>query len=204
MDTAEMAHQLRAYTSGYPYLVSRLCQLMDGRVSEKMGSLAAAWTLQGLEEAIKIMLADGEDTLFGSLMCKLNNSPTLKNQLREVLMQGRVLSWQPFDPEQSLLRMYGFIVNRHNTVAISNRIFEMRLYQSFLGETDKNDEFVLITKEDLSKKKSMFFDLVKTKDYDKKDFVFPKKKRIEISKQSIWLILLVIALAIVSILISKL
>jgi hypothetical protein len=39
--------------------------------------------------------------------------------------------------------MYGFIVNRHNTVAISNRIFEMRLYQSFLGETDKNDALSL-------------------------------------------------------------
>jgi hypothetical protein len=74
-------------------------------------------------------------------MAKLNNSPTLKTQLREVLMQGRVIAWQPFDPEQSLLRMYGFIVNNHNTVAISNRIFEMRLYQSFLGESDRNDAF---------------------------------------------------------------
>lgn len=141
MDTAEMAKQLRAYTSGYPYLVSRLCQLMDGPVSAQMGSLPAAWTLQGLDEAIKIMLADGNDTLFGSMMSKLNNSPTLKTRLREVLMQGRVVSWQPFDPEQSLLWMYGFIVNHRNTVAISNRIFEMRLYQSFLGETDKNDAF---------------------------------------------------------------
>lgn len=141
MDTAEMANELRAYTSGYPYLVSRLCQLMDGQVCRRLGSLTAAWTLQGLDEAIKIVLADGDDTLFGSLMAKLNNSPTLKTQLREVLMQGRVIAWQPFDPEQSLLRMYGFIVNNHNTVAISNRIFEMRLYQSFLGESDRNDAF---------------------------------------------------------------
>jgi hypothetical protein len=141
MDTAEMAKQLRAYTGGYPYLVSRLCQLMDGQVCRRLGSLTAAWTLQGLDEAIKIVLADGDDTLFGSLMSKLNNSPTLKTQLREVLMQGRVIAWQPFDPEQSLLRMYGFIVNNHNTVAISNRIFEMRLYQSFLGESDRNDAF---------------------------------------------------------------
>jgi len=80
----------------------------------------------------------------------------------------------------------------------------MRIKGVRYSETDKNDEFVLITKENLSKKKSLFFDLVKTKEYDKKDFVFPKKKRIEISKQSIWLMLLVIALAIVSILISKL
>ena len=141
MDTAEMARQLRSYTSGYPYLVSRLCQLIDGQVSEKKGSLSATWTLQGLDEAIIILLADGSDTLFGSLMGKLKNSPTLKTQLREVLMQGRFISWQPFNQEQSLLRMNGFIRNDHNRVSISNRIFEMALYQHFLGDSDKNDAF---------------------------------------------------------------
>jgi hypothetical protein len=141
MDTAEMAHQLRACTSGYPYLVSRLCQLMDGPVSAKLGSLSAAWTGQGLDEAIKIVLADGNDTLFGSLMGKLENIPRLKSQLRSVLMQGSVISWKPDDIEQKLLWMYGFIVNHHNTVRIANRLFEMRLYQYFLGESDKNEAF---------------------------------------------------------------
>ena len=141
MDTAEMAHQLRACTSGYPYLVSRLCQLMDGPVSVKLGSLSAAWTGQGLDEAIKIVLADGTDALFGSLMGKLENIPRLKSQLRRVLMQGSVISWKPFDEEQALLSMYGFIKNDHNRVVISNRIFEMALYQYFLGESDKNEAF---------------------------------------------------------------
>ena len=31
--------------------------------------------------------------------------------------------------------MYGFIVNNHNTVAVANRIFEMRLYKYFIGES---------------------------------------------------------------------
>ena len=31
--------------------------------------------------------------------------------------------------------MYGFIVNDHNTVAIANKIFEMRLYKYFVGES---------------------------------------------------------------------
>lgn len=141
MDTAEIAHQLRACTSGYPYLVSRLCQLVDGPVSVKLKSLSSAWTGQGLDEAIKIVLADGNDTLFGSLMGKLTNIPRLKSQLRRVLMQGSVISWKPDDIEQKLLWMYGFIVNHHNTVRIANRLFEMRLYQYFLGESDKNEAF---------------------------------------------------------------
>ena len=140
MNTALIAKILREYTSGYPYLVSRLCQLIDGAVSARMGT-GDAWTEAGVDEAIKILLADGDDTLFGSLMSKLENMPQLKGQLRDILMKGDVIAWQPYDDEQALLRMYGFIKNYHNTVAVANRIFEMLLYHYFLGETNKNDAF---------------------------------------------------------------
>ena len=140
MNTALIAKILREYTSGYPYLVSRLCQLIDGTVSARMGT-GDAWTEAGVDEAIKILLADGDDTLFGSLMSKLENMPQLKGQLRDILMKGDVIAWQPYDDEQALLRMYGFIKNYHNTVAVANRIFEMLLYHYFLGETNRNDAF---------------------------------------------------------------
>ena len=140
MNTALIAKILREYTSGYPYLVSRLCQLIDGTVSAGTGT-GDAWTEAGVDEAIKILLADGDDTLFGSLMSKLENMPQLKGQLRDILMKGDVIAWQPFDDEQALLRMYGFIKNYHNTVAVANRIFEMLLYHYFLGETNRNDAF---------------------------------------------------------------
>ena len=161
MDAALIAKRLREYTSGYPYLVSRLCQLIDGLVRAGMESVGAGvetvragmgaadagmrafgtWTEEGLDEAIKILLADGDDTLFGSLMSKLEKMPQLKGQLRDILMKGDVIAWQPFDEEQALLRMYGFIKNDHNTVAVANRIFEMLLYHYFLGESRKNEEF---------------------------------------------------------------
>lgn len=141
MDTAEMAKQLRAYTSGYPYLVSRLCQLMDGEVSQTKGSLSAAWTEQGMDEAVKMVLADRDSSLFGSLMGKLTNSPKLKGQLRRILMQGDVIPWLPDDEEQQMLSMYGFIRRERNSIVIANRIFEMRLYQYFLGESTRNEAY---------------------------------------------------------------
>ena len=140
MDTGTIAKRLRKYTSGYPYLVSRLCQLMDGSVGDKIG-LRAAWTEQGMDEAIKIILADNKDPLFGSVMGKLVNLPQLKKQLRDILMKGDVIAWLPDDEEQKLLYMYGFIKNENNTVKIANRLFEMRLYQYFLGESRKNEAF---------------------------------------------------------------
>jgi len=127
MDVAWIAKQLHAYTCGYPYLVSRLCQMMDGPVSEALGS-SRAWTGRGIDEAIKIVLADGDDALLGSLMGALADLPQLKKLLRDVLMRGDAIGWLPHDPGQRLLRTYGFIRNNNNTVAISNRIFEMLLH----------------------------------------------------------------------------
>lgn len=40
MDTAQIAKQIRAYTSGYPYLVSRICEVIDQKlVPERFESL---------------------------------------------------------------------------------------------------------------------------------------------------------------------
>ena len=48
--------------------------------------------------------------------------------------------------------MYGFIYNNHNTVAVSNRIFEMRLYNYYIGESKKNEDL----KQLAAANKSMF------------------------------------------------
>ena len=142
MDTAALAACIVKYTSGYPYLVSRICQLIDTKfVPNKFASLSEAWTENGVDEAVKYILADGKDSLFESIMGKLKNYPTLVPQLRDILMKGDVITWKPDDAEQKQLHMYGFIRQNNNTVAIANRVFEMRLYQYFLGETTKNDAF---------------------------------------------------------------
>ena len=52
------------------------------------------------------------------------------------------------------------------------------------SETSEPDEFVIITKEDLTKKKSLFLKIIKEKKYNKKDYIFEKGKKITISKDS--------------------
>lgn len=61
MDIGEMAKLLYDYTSGYPYLVSRLCKLIDEDVCGKEGfdTKEDAWSRNGFHEAVKMILADG-------------------------------------------------------------------------------------------------------------------------------------------------
>ena len=136
MDTAAIARQIREYTNGYPFLVSRICQLLsDMLVPGTFKSPSEAWTASGVEEAVKYILTE-KNTLFDSLMEKIKNFDNLRNQLKKVLLKGETIAYLPDNKEQEQLVMYGFLVNNHNTIAVANRIFEMRLYNYFIGESE--------------------------------------------------------------------
>lgn len=140
MDTAAMAEKIRVFTSGYPFLVSRICQLIDENVSKTMNP-SDAWTNGGFDEAVKLLLAEN-NTLFQSLTKNLDNFPNLKTAIRSILMEGTRLTWNGQQDEIVQMQMYGLIRNDHNTVRISNRIFETMLYNRFLSEEElKNNIF---------------------------------------------------------------
>ena len=134
MNTEEIAKQIRDYTNGYPFLVSRICELIDVEVSKTM-SLSNAWTRDGIDEAIKLLLAEN-NTLFQSLTKNLNNYPVLKESIRSILMEGTKLTWNPDQKDIVQMQMYGLIRNDHNTVRVANRIFETRLYNLFLSDEE--------------------------------------------------------------------
>lgn len=139
MDTKAIADRIYEYTFGYPFLVSRICQLIDEKlVPGKIDTLENAWTDNGFDEAIKLLLSE-DNSLFDSLTGKLTNYPELREKLKGILLRGNTLEYLPDDEAQKQLRMYGFVRNYHNTCVVFNRIFEMRMYKQFLGESKFDD-----------------------------------------------------------------
>ena len=140
MNTAKMAKRIRDYTNGYPFLVSRICQLLDESVGKTM-SLTEAWSNRGLDEAVKLLLSEN-NTLFQSLTKNLELFPELKAAIRSILMEGTKLTWNPDQDDIVQMQMYGLIRNDHNTVRVANRVFETRLYNLFLSDEElKNNVF---------------------------------------------------------------
>ena len=135
MNVTEIAELIYDYTSGYPFLVSRICQLIDEDIAgtEKFSNKADAWTNAGFTEAVKMVIRE-KNTLYESLIGKIINYPDLKKTLSEILFTGRDYEYVTINPDIEIAAMYGFIKNEHNTVAISNRIFESVLYRYFLSE----------------------------------------------------------------------
>lgn len=135
MDTGEIARLIREYTNGYPFLVSRICQIIDqGMLPDTFEGRDKPWTENGVIEAVKCIVGE-KNTLFDSLMGKVRSFDNLRNQLKEILFTGETVAYMQYNMEQEQLLMYGFIVNNHNTIAIANRIFEMLLYNYFISES---------------------------------------------------------------------
>ena len=70
MNTEISANLIYDYTAGYPFLVSKLCKLIDERVagSKKFPEKTDAWTKAGIIEAVKLLLNE-KNTLFDNITC---------------------------------------------------------------------------------------------------------------------------------------
>jgi hypothetical protein len=63
-------------------------------------------------------------------------------------------------------------------------IYIAKLKNVTYSETGNPDEFVLISEEDLTKRKSIFLKVIETKKYNKEDYKFKIDNRVEISRSS--------------------
>ena len=140
MDIALLSRLLYEYTSGYPYLVSKICQLLDEKIAETEKN--AAWTKEGFLAAVKLLLKE-RNPLFDDMTKKLLDYPELKEMLQNILFGG--ISF-PFKREAPLIDLgvtFGFLKDRQGIVAVSNRIFEIQLYDLFLAEMAVNNQMYM-------------------------------------------------------------
>lgn len=135
MDTAFLAGLIYDYTSGYPYLVSRICKLIDERIEikdSKEQTLGTSWTKAGILEAVRILLNE-QNPLFDSLINKLEDDPQLEEMLRALLFQGKEITYTVGIRSIEMALMFGFVKKTGSVIVPANRIFEILLYNLFLS-----------------------------------------------------------------------
>lgn len=148
-----IARLLYDYTSGYPFLVSRMCKLIDekvagtGRFSDKM----SAWSQEGFQEALRILLSES-NTLFDDMRKKLSDNPQLKKMLYELLYEGKTFPYNMDDGVVDIAKLFGYIKDDDGKIMVANRIFDTRLYNLFISE--ERMQSVIYTEE--SKDRNLF------------------------------------------------
>lgn len=135
MNIPEAAKCIYEYTSGYPYLVSAICKLLDEEISGSEGfeNMASVWAEEGIAEAVKILLKENT-SLFDSMVKQLNTFKDLRGMVEEILYQGRIIPYSPYVESINLGMMFGFLREEDGHIAVANRIFEMGLLNMFMTE----------------------------------------------------------------------
>lgn len=110
MDNQVISQMLYDYTSGYPFLVSRICKIMDEILPGhgEFCSRASIWTKSGMAEAVKELLAES-NSLFDDMVKKMNDFPKLRKILYVILFNGERISYSASSHIISLGIMFGFL-----------------------------------------------------------------------------------------------
>ena len=127
MDVSLVADRIYYYTSGYPFLVSKLCKMID---ENDLG-----WAQGSVDDAVKELVKE-RNTLFEDVSKNVLNNQELGDIVREILLRGKDVLFSIFNPAINLGVMYGIITKKEGKIALSNIIFETVLYDLFISLED--------------------------------------------------------------------
>ncbi len=131
MDTAAMAEDLFYYTSGYPFLVSKLCKMLDEDIVPTHDT--PEWTENDLEWTVKKLVSE-TNTNFESLIKSLENNPVLYEFVYKILVEGIFEDYSIHDPLISMGLMLGILKNGRG-IKIHNKIYEELIYHYMTTKT---------------------------------------------------------------------
>jgi hypothetical protein len=168
MNISEIAQEIRYYTSGYPYLVSKICLLIDTELDKN-------WTLEGIQKAIRIMLKENS-TLFDSMTKKIEENEELKNLLYNLTIDNKVISYNAHDPVKKMGLMFCFLAEGdEDKLIINNKIFEIVITEYFISRNTNLPNVKDVSKSEIVK--DGIFDMELCLDKFKKHFeeIFTEK-----------------------------
>lgn len=167
MDASAMAEEIYQYTSGYPYLVSALCKIMDEKLPEEENYAACKgirskeedyagckeirskeedfegykriWSKEGLADAVKILLNE-RSPLFDSMMKQLDTYKELRVLIEEIVYQGKKVLFNPYVKAVNLGLMFGYLREDNGRIVVANRIFEMSVINMLISEESVKSE----------------------------------------------------------------
>ncbi|BDU51124.1 AAA-like domain-containing protein [Haliovirga abyssi] len=126
MDIEKMSDLLRDFTSGYPFLVSKLCKIIDEKLNKE-------FTEEGLRKAINKLLNE-KNTLFDDVIKNIENNRELYELIRVLMLKGEQVPYFSTNKVIDIGLMYGILIEKQGKVVISNKIFEVLLYNHMIGD----------------------------------------------------------------------
>lgn len=136
MEIEELSKEIYKFTGGYPFLVSRVCQLVDEYI---LDDRSKEWTKYHIQRAIKKLINE-KNMLFDDLIKNLENNKDLYKFIYEVLVLNISKVYNINNPTIELGTMFGYLVaDDENNVMVSNQILKEVIYNYMISRTDTKD-----------------------------------------------------------------
>jgi AAA-like domain len=119
LNTQYFAERLFYYTSGYPFLVSKLCKIMDEEILPKKST--QEWTNDDLEKAVRVVVKN-DNVNFDTLIKNLENNENLYQLVHNVAINGENIAFNHHEPGNNWGMLYGVFADK-NRLIIHNRIY---------------------------------------------------------------------------------
>jgi hypothetical protein len=132
MDIRRVAEEIYDYTSGYPYLVSCICQTIDEKLTD-------SWNIFGVGEAVKIIIKES-NMLFDSLKRIVYDNESLSDSMEKII-EGYKFLYSPYDKDFAIGNTYGLIIDNDGVASISNKIIGL-LLSDWLKNKPKDSHMV--------------------------------------------------------------
>ena len=154
MDIPAIAQEIYHFTSGYPVLVSKICQCIAEELDPQ------DWSVTGVQSAVKI-ITSRKSVIFDDIFKNLGNDKRIHDFLYDMLIVGKKRRRSIYDPDVEWCTMFGYIsTDSMGHTVIANKIFEIVLLDYFSSkdsDTAKVEQMVST---------GLYHEIVKTDSFD--------------------------------------
>lgn len=136
LDIEKLSREIYKFTSGYPFLVSRICQVIDEDI---LKGNKVSWSIYNVQRAVKIIINE-KNTLFDDLIKNMENNNDLYECIYSILILNSNQVFNINNPTIELGNMLGYLsCNNDNNVEVSNQILKEVIYNYMISKTDTID-----------------------------------------------------------------
>lgn len=139
MNERVIAETIYDYTSGYPFLVSHICKIIDEQL---LPISKVAWTKMIIAKAVAQLL-DSNNVNFESLLHKLKTYSSLRRLLINMLLEQKRVT---FNYNNNLVKLgfqYGIFRRKKNELLIHNKIYQQLIYQYLVSNAETNTKIAI-------------------------------------------------------------
>ncbi|RAK08637.1 PD-(D/E)XK nuclease superfamily protein [Halanaerobium saccharolyticum] len=140
LDLEYFSEKIHYYTSGHPFLVSKLAEIID---SEILAANEESWHKDYLEQAVKLILQKNLPN-FDTLIKNIENNNDLEKLCTDLIVDGRKISYNQDNPTIEKGELYGIFKKENGRLSVHNKIYEQRIYNYLISKIEnelKTDAF---------------------------------------------------------------